>query len=59
MHNFKELKIWQKAIDMCVEIYNATTSFPKDELFGLNTQMKRSSVSIAANISEGAGRNSD
>ena len=59
MHNFKELKLWQKAIDICVDIYKATSSFPKDELFGLNTQMKRSAVSVAANISEGAGRNSD
>lgn len=59
MHNFKELKIWQKAIDVCVDVYKATTSFPKDELFGLNTQMKRSAVSVAANISEGAGRNSN
>jgi four helix bundle protein len=59
MHNFKELLIWQKAIELCVNIYKAASSFPKDELFGLNTQMKRSAVSIAANISEGAGRNSD
>jgi four helix bundle protein len=59
MHNFKELKIWQKAIDVCVDVYRATVNFPKDELFGLNTQMKRSAVSVAANISEGAGRNSD
>ncbi len=59
MHNFKELKIWQKAIDVCVDVYKNTTSFPKDELFGLNTQMKRSAVSVAANISEGAGRNSN
>lgn len=59
MHNFKELKIWQKAIDVCVDVYKTTTSFPKDELFGLNTQMKRSAVSVAANISEGAGRNSN
>lgn len=59
MHNFKELKIWQKAIAVCVDVYKATTSFPKDELFGLNTQMKRSAVSVAANISEGAGRNSN
>lgn len=33
MHNFKELKIWQKAIDVCVDVYKTTTSFPKDELF--------------------------
>jgi len=59
MHNFKELKIWQKAIDVCVDVYKATVNFPKDELFGLNAQMKRSAVSVAANISEGAGRNSD
>lgn len=59
MHNFKELKIWQKAIDICVKVYTVAGTFPKDELYGLNTQMKRAAASIAANISEGAGRNSD
>ncbi|WP_018630758.1 four helix bundle protein [Niabella aurantiaca] len=59
MHNFKELKIWQKSIDVCVDVYKALINFPKDELYGLNTQMKRAAVSVAANISEGAGRNSN
>lgn len=59
MHNFKELVIWQKSIELCTDIYKVVSLFSRDELYGLNTQIKRSAVSIAANISEGAGRNSD
>lgn len=51
--------VWQKAIDLSVKAYEITRSFPQSELFGLISQIQRSSVSIAANISEGAGRNSD
>ncbi len=58
MHNFKELKIWQKVIEICEDIYLISKDFPKEELYGLISQLKRSAVSIAANISEGAGRNS-
>ena len=58
MHNFKELKVWQKAIDLTVEIYKATAFMPTDERFGLTSQMKRCSVSIASNIAEGSGRGS-
>lgn len=59
MHNFKDLKIWQKSIEVSVAVYKAVASFPKDELYGMNTQMKRAAVSISANISEGAGGGSE
>lgn len=59
MHNLKELKIWNKAIDLTVEVYKATASFPKEEVYGLTSQIRRSAVSIPSNISEGAGRNSN
>ncbi|MCG8412383.1 MAG: four helix bundle protein [Bacteroidales bacterium] len=59
MHNFKELIIWQKARELVKEIYIVVNLFPDDEKFGLISQIKRASVSIPANIAEGAGRNSD
>ena len=59
MHKYKELKVWQKSIDLVVDIYKATAEFPKDERFGLISQTQRSAVSIPSNIAEGAGRNSD
>jgi four helix bundle protein len=58
MHNLKELKIWNKAIDLSVEVYKATADFPTDERFGLVSQSRRAAVSIPSNIAEGAGRNS-
>ena len=58
MNNLKELKIWNKAIDLTVDVYKATSSFPSDERFGLISQSRRSAVSIPSNIAEGAGRNS-
>lgn len=57
MHNLKELKIWGKAIDLSVDVYKATKDFPKEETYGLTSQIRRSAVSIPSNISEGAGRN--
>jgi four helix bundle protein len=57
MHNLKELKIWNKAIDLAVDVYKATESFPKQEVYGLTSQIRRSAISIPSNISEGAGRN--
>jgi four helix bundle protein len=59
MHNLKELKIWNKAIDLTVDVYKATANFPSDERFGLTSQSRRSAVSIPSNIAEGAGRNSN
>jgi four helix bundle protein len=56
MHNFKELKVWQKSIDLAVDVYKASSFLPVDERYGLISQMKRCSVSIPSNIAEGAGR---
>jgi four helix bundle protein len=58
MNNLKELKIWNKAIDLAVDVYKATSTFPNDERFGLTSQSRRAAVSIPSNIAEGAGRNS-
>ncbi len=59
MHNFREMKIWQKARELVIEIYKATAEFPSEEKFALVSQMQRAAVSIPSNIAEGAGRNSD
>jgi len=59
MHNFKELIVWQKARKLVKEIYIIVDSFPNEEKFGINSQIKRASISIPANIAEGAGRNTD
>ncbi len=59
MHNFKKLEVWTKAIELTTEIYNATSHYPKNEIFGLTSQMRRCSISIPSNIAEGSGRKSD
>lgn len=56
MNYFKELKVWQKAIELVTETYLVTKGFPKDELFGLVSQIRRCVVSIPSNIAEGCGR---
>ena len=56
MQTFKELFVWQKSISLVKEVYLATGHMPKDERFGLVSQMKRSSVSIPSNIAEGYKR---
>lgn len=58
MHNLKELKIWNKAIELAVDVYAVTAEFPIDERYGLTNQSRRAAVSISSNIAEGAGRNS-
>ena len=58
MNKYKDLKIWQKAVELSVNVYRLTQDFPKDEVYGLVSQMRRSSVSIASNIAEGSGRSS-
>jgi four helix bundle protein len=57
MNNYKELKVWQKSVDLAVKVYGVTKDFPKEELYGLTSQLRRSAVSIPSNIAEGAGRN--
>jgi len=56
---FRKLKVWQKAISFIGEIYNLTNRFPKEEMFGLTTQLRKAAVSIALNIAEGSGAGSD
>jgi four helix bundle protein len=59
MHNLKELKIWKKAIEMATNVYKITAHFPREEKYGLTSQIRRSAISVPSNIAEGAGRNSD
>ena len=59
MSNFEELKVWQKAVDLAVKVYEITKKDPFSKDFGLKDQMRRSSVSISSNISEGDQLESD
>ena len=54
--NFEDLDVWQKGRDLVIKIYELTGNFPKEELFGIASQLKRASLSIPANIAEGFGR---
>jgi len=56
MNNHKDLEVWKKSVALAKNVYEAARDFPKDEVFGLTSQMKRASVSIASNIAEGAAR---
>jgi four helix bundle protein len=56
--SFRNLRIWQEAFALAVEIHRLTGSFPKSELFGLTSQIRRSAASVTANIAEGTGRGS-
>ncbi len=58
-HNFRELQIWQESVENATITYTITKKFPKEELFGIVSQMRRASVSIASNIAEGSGRGTD
>lgn len=55
--NWRDLKVWEKAHSLALEIYKVTIKFPKEELYGLTSQIKRSAVSVPANIVEGQSRN--
>ena len=57
--NHKNLTVWSKSIELAEEIYKITKEFPKEELYGIVSQIRRAAVSIAANIAEGADRNSN
>ncbi|OPY76853.1 MAG: hypothetical protein A4E64_01334 [Syntrophorhabdus sp. PtaU1.Bin058] len=54
--NFKDLKVWQKGIEIVIDTYALTKKFPKEELYSLTTQIKRSAISIPSNIAEGFKR---
>ena len=56
MHNFKDLKVWQKSVDLAVDIYSITSAYPSEEKFGLVSQMRRAAVSISSNIVEGCAK---
>ncbi len=58
-HNFKQLQIWQLSMDVVDDVYDLTKYFPKEEIFGLTHQLRKSAVSIPSNISEGCGRGTD
>jgi four helix bundle protein len=59
MKDFKELRVWSKAHELTLFVYTLTRAFPKDEIYGLTSQVRRSAASIGANIAEGCGRRSD
>jgi four helix bundle protein len=57
--SYRDLRVWQNAMDLVVNIYQETQGFPKEERYGLTSQMRRASVSIPSNIAEGKGRSTD
>ena len=59
MKDFRELKVWQKAHELTLAVYRLTAAFPREEQYGLTSQIRRSCSSIAANLAEGCGRNGD
>lgn len=59
MSNFRKLIIWQKAMNLVTKTYHSTKKFPKEEIFGLTSQIRRCSISIPSNIAEGHGRESN
>jgi four helix bundle protein len=59
MEDFKDLRVWVKAHELTLKVYQKTRCFPKEELYGLTSQMRRSAASVGANIAEGCGRRSD
>jgi len=56
LKNYRELKVWQKSYKLCLDIYKVTKKFPREERYGLCSQMTRASVSVPSNIAEGYGR---
>ena len=58
VRSFRDLLVWQRAVELTVAVYHLTREFPSDERYGLTSQIRRASVSVASNIAEGHGRNS-
>ncbi len=59
MKDFRTLEVWKKAHQLTLQVYRVTKSFPKEEMYGLSSQMRRASSSIGANIAEGCGKRTD
>lgn len=59
MKDFRNLRVWEKAHHLTLEIYRVTSAFPKEETYGLTSQIRRACVSIPANVAEGCGRDSE
>jgi four helix bundle protein len=59
MEDFKDLRVWVKAHALTLAVYQKTCAFPKEEMYGLTSQLRRASASVGANIAEGCGRRSD
>lgn len=59
MRDFKTLKVWERAHRLVLAVYQTTATFPKDELYGLTSQVRRSAASVPANIAEGCGRDGE
>jgi four helix bundle protein len=57
--SYKDLRVWRQSVDLALEIYRQTQTFPKNELYGLTSQLRRAAVSVPSNIAEGKGRSSD
>lgn len=56
LRNYKDLGVWQRAYQLCLEIYRITKGFPREETYGLTSQIRRAAVSVVCNIAEGYGR---
>jgi four helix bundle protein len=56
--SYENLKIWKESVDLAESVYSLTKKFPKDEIFGMTSQLRRAAVSVSANIAEGSGRHS-
>jgi four helix bundle protein len=56
MEDFKDLRVWTKAHELTLAVYQKTRAFPKEEMYGLTSQLRRASASIGANVAEGCGR---
>ena len=59
MRDFKKIMVWQKSHELTLRLYKVTATFPKEELYGLTSQIRRASASIPANIAEGCGRDTE
>ena len=59
MKDFRQLKVWERAHQLTLAVYRATTTFPRDETYGLSSQIRRAASSIPSNIAEGCGRDGD